>query len=42
MNQEEFERLGLEFGFEDVDELKEQLKEYQQLCKDKAKRDKLN
>ncbi len=39
MNQEEFERLGLEFGFEGLDELKEQLKEYSQLCKAKAKID---
>jgi len=39
MNQERFEQLGIEFGFEDEDELREQLKEYKTLCIEKAKRD---
>lgn len=39
MNQEQFERLGIEFGFENETELREQLKEYNQLCIEKAKSD---
>jgi len=39
MNQERFEQLGVEFGFEDEAELVEQLKEYHTLCIENAKRD---